>query len=99
MADQLATKGNVELGKTLLEQAEARYNKERQEAVLAEVQRLMRARDEYSDRAKFAEAAVEWYGRKLKALEAGEFTIGLVPGMTGAAGITFSDPDFNRANF
>ena len=99
MVDQLATKGNVELGKTLLEQAEARYNKERQEAVLAEVQRLMRARDEYSDRAKFAEAAVEWYGRKLKALEAGEFTIGLVPGMTGAAGITFSDPDFNRANF
>ncbi len=99
MGDELATKGNVELGKTLIEQAEARYNKERQEAVLGEVQRLMRGRDEYVEKMRFAERAVEWYNAKLKALEAGEFEIGTVAGVTGAGGITFKDQDFNRSNF
>jgi hypothetical protein len=99
MADQLATKGNAELGKTLIEQAEARYNKERQEAVLQEVQRLMRGRDEYVERVQFAERAVDWYNAKLKALEAGEFKIGQVPTQHAVAGISFDNPDFNRPNF
>lgn len=99
MTDELATKGNVELGKTLIEQAEARYNKERQEAVLSEVQRLMRGRDEYVERVRFAETAVDWYNAKLKALEAGEFKIGQVPTSSAVAGITFDNPDFNRTNF
>jgi hypothetical protein len=97
--DRLAKTGNVELGKTLIEQAQARYDKERQETVLAEVQRLMRARDEYAEREQFAQRAVEWYDAKLKALEAGEFKIGQVAGITGAAGITFTNPEFSRANF
>jgi hypothetical protein len=97
--DRLATTGNVELGKTLIEQAQGRYDKERQEAVLAEVQRLMRTRDEYAEREQFSRRAVEWYEAKLKALEAGEFTIGRIATSSAPAAITFDNPDFARPNF
>jgi len=90
---------NVELGKVLLEQAHKKYNEDRQAAVVGEVGRLLAARDEYRQREDFAHRAVDWYDAKLKAIHAGEFQIGTVAGVTGVGGVTFNNPDFNRANF
>jgi|SRR5580704_692634 hypothetical protein len=82
------------LGPALVEKARERYNESRREAVYADIQRLMAGRDESLRQERHWAASAAWFARKLKALEAGEFTF---DELTGA--IVMKDPDLQRANY
>lgn len=83
-----------EFGKAILTEALEREKKARQDKVIAEVQRLENSRLEYARQAQFASEATEWYAKKLKAIENGEFDFDLA-----RCELKFHDPDLEDANF
>jgi hypothetical protein len=93
----LTTKNNVEIGKHLLSKAQNKYNQDREDLVVKEVERIMRAKDEYRTKLEHAEKAIVFYDRKLSALDAGEFEIDITHGYQG--GIKFDDEELNKPNY
>lgn len=83
-----------ELGRVLVHEAAQRYDEARRELIFNDVQRLMQCRDDSLRQAKFYTRSADWYTRKLAAIETGEFTFDKVTGI-----LTFTDPEFARANF
>jgi hypothetical protein len=95
-------KSAAALGKMLLEEAEKNYNQDRGKMVIAEVQRVMAARDEYQRKKDQAQAGIDFYNRKLAALDRGEFDIAIGPGFDPGkflGGIQFKDEELNRPNY
>lgn len=84
----------AELGKHIHAEAMERTKKDREDAIIAEVQRLEDARLEYAKKAEFAARASDWYRRKLEAVQKGEFDFDLVKWQ-----MLFRDPEFQKANF
>lgn len=83
-----------QLGQAIITEAQKAYDDDRKAAVVTNVKRLMQMRDEAEDKIVFYKNAVEWYTRKLAALEAGEFAMN-----RSNAQLTFGDPDLNRGNY
>lgn len=90
----LLVRDTAELGKYIHAEAMERTKKEREDAIIEEVQRLEDARLEYLKKAEFAARASDWYRRKLEAVQKGEFDFDLVN-----AQMLFRDPEFQKANF
>jgi hypothetical protein len=95
----LTTKNAAELGKVLLSEAQRLQDEQRQKVVLGEVQRLLAGKEEWKENLARCTAAVDWYTRKLAALEAGQFQVSRAPGLTSAGALIFTESDFNRANY
>jgi len=93
-AQSLVLKQTAELGKAIISEAEKREQERRQEKVIAEVQRLIGARDDYARKAEFDKKASEWYVAKLAAVQAGQFDFDRV-----TAQMIFHDRELNRANY
>lgn len=89
----LRSSDNVELGKMLVSEAKTVYDKERQAKVLGEVKRLMQCRDEAKALMDLQRRSHEWFSRKLKAIENGEFEF------TDRGEIFMNDEDLRRGNF
>lgn len=94
MTEENALVKQQEFGQAIVDEAKKLYEKQRQELVLKDVQRLMQMRDESIERQKHFGKAAEWYSKKLDALKTGEFTFDM-----GNATFKFTDPDLDRANF
>ena len=96
----LTTKSQ-ELGRTLLADAQKKYMEARQETVTAEVTRIIEAKDAYEAQKHKADLAIDFYNRKLAALDAGEFEIAIGPAWQGKyiGGIKFNEEELNRPNY
>lgn len=73
-------------GKALFDEAARTYRKDRQDQLVASVKRYMQLRTVLAK-------AIDWYNRKLLAIEQGQFEFGT------NGELIFTDPDLNRANY
>lgn len=86
-------KVNSAFGKALFDEAARTYRKDRQDQLVASIKRYMQLRTEATRQFDVLAKAIDWYNRKLLAIEQGQFEF-------GANGeLIFSDPELNRANY
>jgi hypothetical protein len=82
------------LGKMLLRLATKDYEEDLREQVVHEVKRMMACRDESRRQLDKYQKSVDWYTRRLEAIDKGEFELN---DLTGA--LEFADKDLQRANY
>jgi hypothetical protein len=94
MADDKIAVVNRDIGKAVLEQAHTDYNAERTKAVSNFVKNIIRNREFALYWQDTNRMAAEFFDRKLKAIDAGEFTISPVNGA-----VTFHDESLRPENY
>ena len=92
MADEIV-KQESDLGKLILGEAQKQYRQERQDKVVAFIKRYLDLRGQATKQIRFLEGSVDWYNRKLKALEDGDFKF------DPDSGELHFEGDLERANY
>jgi len=82
-----------EIGSAIVGEAQKQYEDERRNAVIGEVKRLLACREETKALLEKYQASLDWFERKLHAIEAGEFEF------SGRGQIVCNDEDLRRANY